>query len=74
MKALIIQKRCLLKLMLRDVKRRRQVFAISVVSKSIGMTANRNAAELEMRRMYLFENVALSQERHFSLSHFVNGS
>lgn len=43
--------------MLRNVRRRGQVFAISVVTKS--MTANRNAAKLEMRKMYLFENVPL---------------
>lgn len=67
MNAMIIQKHWLLKLVLRDVERRGQVFAVSVVTKSIGMTANRNTAELEMRKIHLFENVAVSQERHFSL-------
>lgn len=39
----------------------------------IGMAANRNVAQMDMRKIYLFENVALSLEWHFSLRHFVKG-
>lgn len=48
-------------------------FFSNLVTKSIGMTANRNTAKMKMRKMYQCLNVALSQERH-SLRHFVKGS
>lgn len=74
MKALIIQKHWLLKLVLRDVKRAGKVFAILVFKTKSYMRNNKQECDPAGHEKNVFENVALSQEWHFCLRHFVKGS